>query len=338
MITQNNSYVCLSWLKGIYESDGGFTATIYKGQFKPVAKISQKTNSNLLPLIKAFLTENGIQSTYDYPPEGSDRAPALRIQGIYQVKRFIDLLKKDNTPYIFIGSKQKQFLIFEKLLTNHNLTLTDKKLLLQYNKEECSDIKDCDACFIKEIKTSYKKHEEFIENMIATKSNVVTLIKPSFISGLIDGDGSYSVLFTFREPSKKWNRKRIEWQESFTFTTDKASILTIRALLSYIGSEAIINPKGQQLGGIQVHIRNQKEITNLIQIHEKFPLLGCYSGRRFNLILKYRDLKESQEIKNKDKVIKFLEEIYTVIEASSKGAPRAYTLSEAILKLDTYFL
>lgn len=337
-MTFNKKLVTLSWLRGFFESDGGFTASISNGQLKPVAKFTQKTNSNLIPLIKAFLSEKGISSTLDVSSPISGRAPSLRIQGIHQVKKFIDLVRTSQDSFEFIGKTQRQFLIFDHLLSNQDLTLQEKHELLEYNRSDGKndDIQDNDSPRIQEIKRSYKNHKGLIENKIQQKPPVGSLLDPAFVSGLLDGDGGYSVTFVFKKANKKWNKNRIEWQESLSFTTDKDSILTAKALLSHVGSEALIYSKGQKNGGIQTVIRKQEEITSLIENHKRFPLLGCYSISRFSLILQYRDLKQSQELKNKEKVIKLFESIYTVCGISSKGRPRALTLDQAIAKIDTY--
>lgn len=335
MIFQKNP-ITLGWLCGFFESDGGFTASFSGESLKLTAKFSQKTNSNLLLLINDFLSSYGISSTFDLSKK-SDRAPALRIQGNKQVQKFISLLESENKSHPFIGKTQKQFLIFKELSNNNSLSLDEQKLLLEYNRsgEPEDSFSDKDPSFIRKIKQDYKNHKSFIFNKIKSKPSVGHFLEADFVSGLLDGDGSYSVSYQFKDPDKKWNKKRVEWTEVFVFSTDKDSQLTAISLLCHVGCPDIpIYVAGKNKGGITFSLKKQEFITNLIETHKKFPLLGVYSRARFNLILEFRELKSSNGLKNKQKVINFLRKLHQVTSVSLKGRPKKYSLDEAILKLD----
>lgn len=347
--------VTVPWLRGFFEADGSFQIHFSSGQFKPIAKMSQKTNANILIRIKEMLAKHNISSTMGNitKKEGSKpagRAPDLRIQGSTNVMKFINLLKSEGDSHVFVGQKQRDLLIMDKFLTDQvskaqkiglkkslhkskrsipDLDGNGSKSREQWEKElsilpnnSTSETEE----FLKRIDEEYDLHISSIKKGMKERTLVV---KPAYITGLIDGDGGYYVTVSFRGPTARYKKRSIEWQGNFNFTIETFSRLTIEVLLYIIKSDASINVTGGLGGGFQVLVRKQEEVGKLIELHEAAPLVGSYRQEELDTVIQLRALKADGGLKDYKTVCNFLKEIYRVSEISAKGRPRRLALEEA---------
>ena len=324
--------ITLSWLKGFFESDGCFTASFSGKYLKPVVKFSQKSNANLLPAIQLFLANYDISSKVDVPKGNTDRAPSLRIQGKNKVIKFLDLITKDD-PNPFLGKTQRQLFVFMELLKNPNLTIDEKKQLLEFNRSDETNlsIRKTDSDSVKKVKNLYKAHKRLLLERIHNSSRSGTLLDDDFVSGLIDGDGSYAVGFLWKKTTS--NNYRIEWKEFFKLGTDEGSYLTLESLLCHLGCKALIRPSKTKKA-VSITITKRESMNTLIDLHARSPLLGHYTNARFHLVLEYRDLKESGGLKEPKKIIGFLTKYYDIC-GPSKGSTFKFSLEKCIKILES---
>lgn len=328
----NSNQITLSWLKGFFEADGCFTASFSGKSLKPVAKFSQKSNSNLLECIQVFLENHSISSKIDTPKGTTDRAPALRIQGRNNVMKFLDLITADGvTP--FLGITQRQLFVFQELLRNKDLTFEDKKQLLEFNRSDENNLTvlQTDSESVKKVKEIYKEHKKNLLAKITNTDTIGTLLEDDYIAGLLDGDGSYSVSFIWKKT--KSNNYRIIWSESLTLTIDEGSYLTLLGFLNHIGSKTRIC-KSKVRRSISLKITKNETLSFLIDFHKKSPLLGTYSSARFGLLLEFRDLKKFDQLNQPEKIKSFLKKYYSICE-SSKGPSFKFSLEKCIAILDS---
>jgi hypothetical protein len=131
-----NKKLSLAYVSGFIETDGGFKCSIEKtGNLKPMITLSQKTNSNLLPEIKEYLSLYGVQGSIQAGEvnKKGGRAPVLRIQGKKQIKMFLDLLENDNDAlvigkktYVFGSQKQRCALVMKEICNSNDYNLAIK--------------------------------------------------------------------------------------------------------------------------------------------------------------------------------------------------------------------
>lgn len=317
----------LWWLKGFFESDGCFSASFSGKYLKPVVKFSQKSNSNLLELIQLFLADYGISSQIEIPKGNTNRAPSLRIQGRNKVIKFLDLITA-NDPNPFLGKTQRQLFVFMELLKNRDLTVDEQKQLLEFNRSDETNLSigenDCNC--VKKVKNLYKEHKQLLLERMNTSSQIGSFLHDDFVSGLIDGDGSYNVTFGWKKT--KSNNYRIEWGQSFLLCTDEGSNLTLESFLCHLGFKGMIR-SSQKQRAISLTITKLESIRSLISLHARSPLLGNYTNARFQLLLEYLDLKESGGLKEPEKVISFLTKYYGIC-GPSKGATFRFSLDKCL--------
>ncbi len=348
-----------AYLIGLIETDGSFQCTLIanSANIKPVVKISQKTNKNVIPSVQAFLTSHGINSTVDPgESEKGGRADALRIQGKNQVGRLLDLLEQ-NAPLdingqkaVFAGGKLRDFLILKELCNNSTLKVAEKsglvKLLHEKPKVEpgisSSGIKtrseheegfgltpnadvDAAASILSKINTAYTQTVANIEEGIANSTLVVA---GYYLVGLIDGDGGYYVTYQFKEPVPRYNKRDITWQGNLTLTMETNSLLTIKVFMYAYGiSTRIVDKKTSY----QINIRKQESMRVIMSHHDQYPLIGNYRQTQLNLVKKLFSLKEQGLMRDYSTVEAYLKEVYQVSEISPKGPPRS-PLAEVLKK------
>lgn len=349
--------ITVAWLRGFFETDGSFMILFSSGNRKPVAKFSQKTNSNLLSLIQIFLKQKGITSQIkESNPETnlSGRAPDLLITGINNVANFVTLLKSENGSHTFVGQKQRDLFIIEEIISNDKLTKAQliglKKSLHKSNKSDpdfvgknfiprqelemrcgVSPNESITATepILQRIDETYVSHQNAIEKSM---QNNTLSVKPDYIIGLIDGDGGFSVSFLLKNPKPNYNKNHVEWQHTLCFTMEKFSMLTIKVLLYTLGSDVKISVSGGLGGGLEVLIRAQKEISKLIEIHEQFPLLGNYRQQQYATVIMLRQFKAERKIKDYESICILVKEMYRVSSISRGGRKRMYASAEEAIE------
>ena len=338
----------ISYILGLFETDGSIQIDITEKKFKPMMSISQKTNSNLIPLVQMFLTDNGISSTIDIS-EGEnarDRAPKLRIRGLDNIKKLIKVFKTVD-GFVFFGAKYRDFLILKELINNNNLTDAQKIGLKLSLHKESSDSPETplnkqtksrehwedyfglergvsitlSLSILAKIDKLYKNNSTAIKQQMQEN---LTIMDASRIAGLIDGDGCFTVSIN-PKISEKW----VEWKGEFLLATEVASLLLVQAFKYSIGSNSEIEsvkakqgPLKGQVTSYKLWIRNQAEVLKIVLILDEYNLLGNYRIAEFNTITKLFDMKKDFSIRNREAVNYFIDEIYRVSAISKKGRPR----------------
>lgn len=359
--------VNVDYLRGMIETDGSIQVHISGKNIKPLVKISQKTNTNVLDEIEQHLNNEGITcfiaagkaKSPNLVDKSKGRAPSLLVTGKHNVSKLLCLLRTTSDSFCFSSSKERDLLILDKIVNDSSLTLAQclgLKKSLHKSSSNDPDLdkngalpieawekrfnlalgearKSCDS-ILKQIDGSYTLHQLTIRKAIA---NNTLKVSDAYIAGLVDGDGGYGVTVSFREPYSKVKTRTIEWQGNLTFAMEASSRLTVEVLLHVIGSDTDILEVPSKTGSgvitsVKAHVRKQSEVGSLISIHARFPLIGDYKNAELATVIQLRELKAKKLMRNPQVVCDFLEEIYRVSSISSKGAPRPLTLSEAKAK------
>jgi hypothetical protein len=317
--------------------------------------------------MQAFFTLHGITSTIaagkPKSKEGVDkskgRAPSLLVTGKYNVANCITLLKTSQNPFVFTGVKHRDLLILEEIVNNTQLTVAQqiglKKSLHKSNKDQPDldlngalptvvwearfglppgSVKKGSAVLLTKIDKLYTLHQETIRNAMKTGALNVSA---SYIAGLVDGDGCWYVTLCFRNPTKRYSKRMIEWQGNCSLSMEVNSKLTIEVFLYALGSTAsitnVLSKTGNgQITSVYVLVRKQADVSKLLAIHDSFPLIGDYKSLELATVVKLFRFKKEGSLKNWENVCSFLEEIYYVSSISPKGRPRPLTLDEAKAK------
>ncbi len=357
-LTNIKPQVTWHYLIGLIETDGSFhcTLTPNSANVKPMVKISQKTNTNVLALVQAFLTSYGINSTVD-PGESKKggRADALRIQGKHQVGRLLNLLEQ-NAPLdingkkaLFASAKLRDFLILKELC--NNLTLVEKIDLLKSMRKTSKVEPDISSSGIK----TRREHEEgfrlapnasenaaasILDKIDATYTQTVAnleegianstlVVAGNYLVGLIDGDGGYYVTYQFQEPVPRYNKLHIAWQGNLTLTMETNALLTLKVFMYAYGiSTSIIDNKTWY----QIKVRKQESMRAIMSHHDQYPLIGDSKQTELNLVKKLYNLKEQGLMRDYSTVEAYLKEVHQVSEISPKG-PRRRPLEEVLKKV-----
>lgn len=365
--TQQKNLPSVNYLRGFLESDGSFQIHISNGDFKPLVKLTQMHKSTL-DVFEEFLKSKGITSFQEARDTSSPagRAGNLIVSGKNNVAKLLHLLESENTDsFLFAAVKQRDFLIMKAYtsmsVNSEKSTAVALGLKKSLHKETLND-PDNDVGGAKstaqweeslglppgataknqeklmEIDEAYATHVKTLKESISNGSLVVN---ENYISGLIDGDGHYHVEFKF-EPvnrSKGYYSKTIIWVGTFLQTMEAEAKLAMEVLLYYLKCEPTIHEvrstKGQNKGritSIKVFVRKQEDVRKLIDLHEKFPLIGEYKNAEFQTVKELFHLRDTNQLKNFETVKKFLAEIYRVSEISPRGRKRSLSLAEAIEK------
>jgi hypothetical protein len=348
-----NNNVTWPYISGLIETDGSLHVSLVpsSGQVKPMIKISQKTNNNLLPNIAEFLKRVNINATVD-PGEvgGKGRAPALRIQGRGQVLKMLQLLeehsplKVNGKTVLFASAKQRDFLITKKLC-EENLTMPQKIDLLKSMRKASQDVSDIMVTGMKsrsvyesefglttnsslnaaktlldEVDSIYFEGVNAIEQGISSNS---LMVDGNYITGLIDGDGSYYVTFDFKQAKPpKFPNPTVAWQGNFTMTMETNGLLTLKVVKYFFKIENTTLREGKEKTFFQMWIRTQPYMRNIIKHHETYPCLGTYRRQQFELVKKLFYMRDNGQLSNYILVEQFLTDVYVVSEISKKGPAR----------------
>lgn len=270
--------ITVDYVRGLVETDGSMQIHISGQQVKPLVKISQKTNENVLPLIKLFLKGRGITSFISVGDTSSirGRASDLIVSGRHNVRKFLDLLETGTDSFVFSGVKQRDFLVMRELVDNDklplSLSLALKKTLHKENKDQ-PDRKNKGVISMDEMERRFglssgeanksaeailKKIDRiYLDNQNSLKKGMASRtlqVSDGYITGLVDGDGGYYVTFSFTPatllvgssggvPSsakKKRSKRLVVWQGNATLSMEVGSRLTIELFKYAIGSEEAI--------------------------------------------------------------------------------------------------
>lgn len=343
----------LAYILGLMEADGGILMFFGTGKskttLKPAIRISQKSNSNLLALIKQWMDEQGIETTYEdwNPATSKGRARNLTIEKVDSVRKFIELVKKE--PFQFISQKQRDFWILDRVMnTPKTLSIGDKvnlkktmhkananqpdldpkgantreTLELRYNLPLGSSQLD-PLGILKQIDDRYAAHAKEIQEKIA---NGTFKIPPAWLAGLIDGDGSYYVTMQVREPSERYNKPYIEFQGDFTLTMETNALLTLEAVKSVINSKAEIKESDNHY---QIWVRNQAEVKTLLQMQRKYLPVGNHRLIQYKLVQALHDAKDNNMMRDLATIEALIKAAYAISE-KTKGRPRTRTLIEIL--------
>lgn len=379
-ITQSLTVINIDYIRGFFEADGCFTVSFSENVLKLCVKFSQKTNITILPLIQDFLAQHGISSTIDNSQDSDsdsdseyeettelenqsdtskNRAPALRVQGINQIKKFLTLLENGTDTFIFATEKQRDLFIMRELVFNPNLTDAQciglKKSLHKTNQDEPDfenkktvprstlekrfglnpgDSITESKALLTQIDNNYNLHQT---NLKAAMDTNTLKVSPAYIAGLVDGDGCYYVTYQFVKDRGAKAKARIEWQGNFTLTMHIKSKLAVELFLYAINKPNHTLKRTKTKKAFQMWIRKQEGVDFLMTKHDDYPLLGDYRNEQLAAVKKLRVLVKTKAIKNINTVHAFLTEIHAISDRGSRGIFRKYTLKEAI-KLSVNFL
>jgi hypothetical protein len=187
-----------------------------------------------------------------------------------------------------------------------------------------------------QIDQSYKIHQK---NIKADMKAGILKLSDDYFAGLVDGDAGFYVTVSYREPTANCSKRLIEWQGNLSFTMDINSLQVVEVFLYAIGSSArIIGSPNTGATSVNVLVRKQEDVSRILSILERFPLIGDYKSKELETVVELRRLKTSGLIKNYEAVCIFLELIYYVTDISRSGRQRNLTLSEAKKKAFDWLL
>lgn len=364
---KNRNVPSVNYLRGFLESDGSFQIHISGGDFKPLVKLTQRDKLTL-DVFEKFLNSKGITSFQEAGDTSNPagRAGNLIVSGKNNVAKLLNLLESENTDsFLFASVKQRDFLIMKAYtsmsVNSEKSTAVALGLKKSLGKETRND-PDNDVGNAKstaqweeslglppgataensekliEIDEAYATHVKTLKESISNSSLVVN---GNYISGLIDGDGHYHVEIKFEPVNRRkgYYSNTIIWVGTFLQTMEVQARLTFEVLLYYLKCEPTIHEvrssRGRNKGritSIKVFVRKQEDMRKLIDLHEKFPLIGEHKNAEFQTVKELFHLRDTNQLKDFETVKNFLTEIYRVSEISPRGRRRTLSLAEAIEK------
>lgn len=360
-----STLINLAYILGLIEADGSILLMFGTGKskttLKPCIRITQRSNANVLPLIKKWFAENGIESRMEYwkdkGPETREsgkvftsRAPNLIISKIPSVKTFITLVKKEKLQ--FVSQKQRDFYILdivvnysEKLSMNDKIAL--KKSLHKDNQNQPDfsakgviprDILETrlgvrvGASYHSRILTAVDKKYEAHKNRLTMAIKNETLVVPAaWFSGLTDGDGCYYISFQVREPSPKYNKRFIEIQANYTLTMETNALLTLLVVRYLAGSNASIV---QEKAHYQLWIRKQTDVNKLLTLHKKYPPIGEHRLEQYNLVIDVLRSKAEGFMRTGSVLKDLIRRVYSL---KTKGRTRTFSLRDMLRMVDDIY-
>ncbi len=354
---QQQQKITMAYILGLMEADGGILLMFGTGKskttLKPWIRISQKSNPNLLALIKEYFESHGIECEYETwnAATSKGRATNLTITKANSARKFIELVKKE--PLQFISQKQRDFWILDRVLNtpqtlsiadkislkksmhkanrnepdlNANGALTRETLELKYNIPLGSSNADA-SNILSSIDAKYEAHAKHFEDLIA--KNALNL-PPDWVAGLIDGDGSYYVTMQVQEPSSRYSKRMIQIQANFTLTMEINSLLTLKAIKSIVGSEAPIQKAENHY---QMWFRNQTDVKALLEFQQAYLPLGNRRKMQYNLVKQINEWQEKGQMGNLNNILSIIRAAYALSEDSKgRGRTRTQEEMEAIAK------
>ena len=143
-----------------------------------------------------------------------------------------------------------------------------------------------------------------------------------YITGLVDGEGCFSISFTEREKLKSG----LEIRPSFSIGQNKKSLPVLKLIHTYFGCGAIRFSKRDQM--YKYEVRSIGDIQNRIIPHfEKYPLqtFKLNDFDKFKFIC--NQISASKHLNSE-----YLSEIITIAYTMNESGKRKYTLQD-ILKI-----
>ncbi|MCY7292123.1 MAG: hypothetical protein LH615_08070 [Ferruginibacter sp.] len=370
MLSQNNKTFTviapkrpfsLDYFKGMVETDGSFQ--IQGTAFKAIFKLSQKTNTNWIPLTQKYLESHGIPSKIKQGGSSpQSRASDLLVTGKNNVRKVIALLRSEpGTQVIFTGGKMRDFLLMEEFVKNLHLSTAQrlgiKKSMHKSNQLE-PDLLGAGSTpramyesqlglqpgqsivettrILNKIDDAYAKLQIQLRGEMQKGTLQVPL---DSLSAVVDGDGGYYVYVGFKNPSKQYNKRWILWQGNFILSLEINSILTAEIFCYMLNItapiEKLVAGQGVNTGkptSVKVHVRKQEEVQQLLDLHKLAPLIGDSKNAELQTVITLRRLKAENSINLLENVQSLLKEMYRVSAISKKGRPRRLTLEEALQK------
>ena len=349
------------YLAGLIETDGTFKISLNKtGNLKPIFTISQKENTGLLKKIKIFLLKEDINSTLDiYNSLKTNRAPQLRVQGRLQVLRFCELLEKNCNGFIFCSQKYRDLLIMKATLSTKNLDVSEKiDLMLNLHKTKTSQL-DL-TCYT--TKLSRKKHEQRLGLDLGSSDNAAKvilqsidkkftmhqkIIRDKLISnsmrlnsdwcvGIFDGDGFFAVALNVDHSNKK-----IRYIPMFGLTMEKAAKLTLFVFNHMVhcdGKIIVHKDKNANITAMRLSVTRKEYLKKLVEFFEIYEPRNSVKKKQVNLIRLFFDMEKRGGFDDKNQVISFIKQCYSVTELGKGKGKRKYTLDEALKKVNDWLI
>jgi hypothetical protein len=351
IMTTITSKITPRYLAGLIETDGSFHLFFSGNNLKPVIKVAQKSNTNLLAEVSKFLQSHNItfeiKRGQQTTPENKGRASELVVSGKNNVSKLLNLFAKNSSkesPFVFTGVKQRDFMIMQTILWSEKpLTLAQqlgfKKSLHKSNQDEPDfdfqgsvprnqyekrfgltqgqSIKDCKK-MLESIDNDYKKFQENLNKCIQNKS---LKVPADFVAGVIDGDGYYGVSMRVRA------NNNLDWEPQFQLVVDIRSTITL-AVIFYA-----FNVKGSlqsTASSVTRRCRSERDLKTLVEYHKKFPLIGDLRQKQLEQIQRLFEMKANGQIKSYKVVEAYVREMYMISDLSKKGRRRTLTLDESL--------
>jgi hypothetical protein len=341
MQNQKNTNITVEWVVGQLETDGNFSLNIDRsnGNLKPIIKLASTSNTNTLDLFADWVCSIGINPKFESGKQV--RACSVKVEGKNQVLRLLKVLRQSSIS--FTGGKFRDALLVEIALKK---TLTPaqkiglKKSLHKANRHEV-DLKTSTQTVSRQeyerrmgiqIGSSVTESEAILRcidilSRIHSKclldqcaANTLS-VPPDYIKGVVDGDGSISVITQVRD-------ERIHWGLNFSVALDANSAVTAEILKYCFKSNVTItqvesrkNPG--QITSLNLAFRNEKDIDsvlNYFNVHGR-PL-GDLRNKEFDLAYEYQLLKQNNGLRDYTIALAFLNKIYRLSELIQKGAKR----------------
>lgn len=150
------------------------------------------------------------------------------------------------------------------------------------------------------------------------------VVNPDYIRGLIDGDGSLGITFSFREPHGKFPKRSIDWVATPSLHLDNKSMLVLDVFKYYFEFDAASLSK--KANSTQMLIRKSSCVQKLIDWLDLHPPFGDKREKQLVILKELWSLKKAKQTQNLNAVLPFLKKVYSI---PSSGRQRTYTLAEA---------
>jgi hypothetical protein len=316
--------ISLDYVLGLLVTDGNFVVSFKSdANIDATIKISSSTNKNTLSLVQYFfLTTFGFKPDIDKTASNSNRAPALRVQGVEKVLKVINFIMQHST-FINIGNriiplcgpKFRTMLIVKYLIENrkslknakavqidlvksiHKSSLYDPDLILggkhtktraeleaRYNLEPGSSLFAAKS-ILEKIDLQFVEQIDCLTKSMQNKS---LKLSPDSLVAMTDGDGGFHASILNLADSSQ------TIQVSMTFTSETLALILVQIWLYSLGqtydsivlnTKPVLYRKIQEKDCFQAKLASLENIWTALQFFQKNPPLGDLKKLSYELVL-----------------------------------------------------
>lgn len=316
--------ISCDYFLGLLVTDGGFVVSFKTdGTIDATIKLSSSTNKNTLSLLQQFFVARfGYRPTIDSTTSKSQRAPALRVQGVGNVLKVINFIfqhstfiKIENHIIVLCGPKFRTMLIVKYLIENrktlknfkaiqidliksmHKSSLYDEDRSLggshtktraeleeRYNLKPGSS-RDAAKHILEKIDLEFAQQTAILKKAMQNNN---LILSPEALVGMTDGDGGFHAsIINFPDSSQNI-------QVSMTFTSETLAIIIVQIWLYSLGQsyDSIISNKKpiliykiQSKDCFQARLASLDNIWRALQFFQNHPPIGDLKKLSYELVL-----------------------------------------------------